>query len=264
MPGARLLIDGDRLVRLFATRVEAGARDHLTRNVHAQEEKTILELNTYIAGLQHRFAAPPPVIAFSDPAHFRRRLYGDYQAYSHFETHGSLLHRGLLNYIRRNLNCEGYAGMESADVLGVLATAPNPENLRRFGIGSSRLLESVPGEWLDMHTGEVKMVAPFAADVAFYRHTLLGNPADNYEGCPGMNAEAADALLHPFARQEETHAEQPALWHKAVWAAVAAAYGLAGQTAADALLCARLSRVLRFEDYDFKNREVKFWQPPAG
>ena len=48
----------------------------------------------------------------------------------------------------------------------------------------------------------------------------------------------------------------------ALWAVVLAAYEKAGLTEADALAQARVARILRASDYDFKQKKVKLWNPP--
>ena len=262
MGPARLWIDGERLVQWFTRRTESQVRDSQARNVHAEEERTILELNTFLAGLQQRFAAPPPVIAFSDPAHFRKHLFPDYQAFSHLDTRGSVLARGLTQYLRRNLNCEWFAGMESVDVLGVLSTAPRPESFRGIAVTTHPLMHTVPGEWMDWQSGRVHEVSARAADRNFYRQVLLGYAADNIEGLYGLTPEAAEACLPAETERAVDCEENPAAWHRGMWKAVVAAYLQRGGNAGQALRCARGVRVLRFEDYDFKNRKVKLWTPP--
>ena len=45
-----------------------------------------------------------------------------------------------------------------------------------------------------------------------------------------------------------------------MWQAVINTYKSKGYTEDGALLNARMARILRAEDYDFKNKEVKLWQ----
>ena len=46
-----------------------------------------------------------------------------------------------------------------------------------------------------------------------------------------------------------------------MWQSVIDAYKSKGYTEEDALRNARMARILRAEDYDFKNKEVKLWKP---
>ena len=46
-----------------------------------------------------------------------------------------------------------------------------------------------------------------------------------------------------------------------MWNKVVAAYEKKGQTVGDALMTARLARILREGDYDYSTGEVKLWNP---
>ena len=45
-----------------------------------------------------------------------------------------------------------------------------------------------------------------------------------------------------------------------MWDLVKKSFEKCGMTEEDALLNARMARILRFEDYDFKNKEAILWQ----
>jgi DNA polymerase-1 len=51
------------------------------------------------------------------------------------------------------------------------------------------------------------------------------------------------------------------LAHQDHWNAVLNAYEKAGLSEQDALVQARVARILRASDYDFKERKVKLWEP---
>jgi DNA polymerase-1 len=75
---------------------------------------------------------------------------------------------------------------------------------------------------------------------------LTGDAVDNYKGCPGIGKKKADILL----REEGVK-----------WKTVVDAFAKAGLDEFAALTQARVARILRAEDYNFKNEEVLLWTP---
>jgi DNA polymerase-1 len=85
-------------------------------------------------------------------------------------------------------------------------------------------------------------------DRFFFQQILTGDPVDGYKGCPGIGVVKAQALLAKTPRE---------LW----WTAVVDLFVKAGLTEADALQNARLARILRTGEYDWKTREPVLWTP---
>lgn len=279
-----LLIDGDRLAADFAARAEAEVRSHKAHNVHAQEEKTVMELAHALQGWQNRFKARTLEIALSDTAHYRRLMFADYRAFSAITTKDSHLFGALLEYLRRNHSCLRYPGMESIDVLGVWSTSPYTGNQPRLAVTSNPNLEMIPGFGWDprktenrlQNSGGEEHTAPveteetdpvqtsrFLADLLFFQQALTGRPADNFEGCPEMNAHRAREIVQPFEEAVTLYQENYEAWAAGLWRAVVEEYTQAGKNEDDALYCARLARVCRYTDYDFEKKRVIPWQPPA-
>ena len=78
--------------------------------------------------------------------------------------------------------------------------------------------------------------------------TLTGDPTDGYKGCPTIGAKRAEAIL----------GSRPA------WSLVEAAFIKQGLTREDALLQARMARILRWSDWDQEKREPILWEPSRG
>jgi DNA polymerase-1 len=87
-------------------------------------------------------------------------------------------------------------------------------------------------------------------DFFFHQQILTGDPVDGYKGCPGIGAVKAVALLNKTPRE---------FW----WEAIVGTYVKAGLTEADALQNARLARILRKGEYDWKAHEPLLWTPPS-
>ena len=79
--------------------------------------------------------------------------------------------------------------------------------------------------------------------------TLSGDKTDNIEGLVGVGPVTANKLLGDAETLEE------------MWAKVHAAYVKKKKTYADAVLTARLTRILRDGEFDHVTGEVKLWEP---
>jgi DNA polymerase-1 len=93
-------------------------------------------------------------------------------------------------------------------------------------------------------------ITPEVADWWFMYQTLIGDRVDGYEGCKGIGDKTARKILGEAG--EKTLAE--------MWQLVVETYKSKGFSEKDALKNARMARILRAEDYDFKNKEIKLWK----
>lgn len=155
-------------------------------------------------------------------------------------------------------NCVGaysWDGLEADDMLGYLATAP-----RFFGRGAYRTvicsidkdLRQIPGlhyHWNRPDDGVIE-ISPEEGERFHLRQTLTGDKTDNYGGCPGIGEVRADAILDKDCS----------------WAAVVAAFHKAGLTEDDALVQARVARILRHGELVRRGRRNKpiLWTPQSN
>jgi DNA polymerase-1 len=79
----------------------------------------------------------------------------------------------------------------------------------------------------------------------------MGDPADGYKGIPGVGLKRAAKIL------DQAEDGEP----QEFWSLIVEAYEARGLTEDDAILNARMARILRWEDYDYDNKEVKLWTP---
>ena len=80
----------------------------------------------------------------------------------------------------------------------------------------------------------------------FYTQVLTGDSTDNYPGCPGIGPKKAADILNK----------------ELSWTSVVNAYLKAGLTEEDALLQARMARILQASDWNSKQQEPILWTPP--
>ena len=79
---------------------------------------------------------------------------------------------------------------------------------------------------------------------------MAGDAGDGIQGIKGMGMVTASKTL------ADTPDTKEALWSK-----VQETYTKKGYTIADAILNARLTRILREGDYNYQTGEVKLWNP---
>lgn len=132
--------------------------------------------------------------------------------------------------------------LEADDYLGILATTPNaPE---RTIVSDDKDLKTIPGTLYRL--GELTQISLDQAEYNWLYQTLTGDPADGYKGCPGVGEVKAKAILSkPGGR----------------WENVKQAFLKAGLTENDAVLQARLARILHHADWDSEGKQPRLWSP---
>ena len=96
---------------------------------------------------------------------------------------------------------------------------------------------------------EVHDITPLEGHKWHFIQSLAGDQTDGYAGVPGYGVKTAAKLF-----DKEGY----------VWETVVDAYKSKGMTFEDALLNARLARILQVTDYDFKNNRWIAWTPTAS
>jgi DNA polymerase-1 len=137
-------------------------------------------------------------------------------------------------------------GLEGDDCMGILATSKVIKG-EKIIVSIDKDMKTVPGLFCrNLTRGEYEVVE-ITEEEADYWHlfqTLTGDTTDGYAGCPGIGPKKAEAIL-----------ADP------TWEAVVAAFENAGLNEAEALIQARVARILRASDYDFKKKEPILWTP---
>jgi DNA polymerase-1 len=122
--------------------------------------------------------------------------------------------------------------LEADDVLGSLMTWP--ENLdMRILWSPDKDLKQIPGYHMD-DAGTITVISEAAGDYWHMYQTLVGDTSDGYPGCPGVGPVKATGIIHPD--------DYPDTW----WRDVVKAFEKVKLTEADALIQARVARILRY------------------
>lgn len=240
-----LLIDADWLIYSACAACECDIRwDEWIHTLHLEQADVRDYISSRLAMWKELTNDKQVVMCFSDYPTFRHTIYADYKA-NRIGKRKPLGLRDVRVWVESNYETRTLVGLEGDDVLGLLATNgsyPSP-----VIVSPDKDMRTVPCQLLA--GTEVETITPKDAFRHWMTQALTGDQTDNYKGLKGCGAVMANKILG------EEQEELP------MWTSVVRAYQKAGQTYADALLNARLARILRHGDYDFRSGEVTLWDP---
>jgi len=138
--------------------------------------------------------------------------------------------------------------LEGDDIMGLLAGDINVD-ARAVICSSDKDMKTIPGRLYDPYHNAKHRISRLEADRYWMTQTLTGDTSDGYPGLPKCGPVAAKKILAPHVHLET------------MWVAVSKAYRDKGFTDEDALKQARLARILRTGDYNWKTQTVNLWTP---
>lgn len=192
-------------------------------------------------------------ICLSDmTANFRKEINPEYK--KHRKSIKPILYEFLRNYLGET----GYKlyerpQLEADDVIGIIATSKKIIAGDKVVWSLDKDFKTIPCKFFRAKpngTSEKYNVSEEESDWWFMYQTLIGDTVDGYYGCKGIGDKTAKKILGEVG--EKTLED--------MWKSVIETFISKGYTEEDALLNARMARILRADDYDFKNKEVKLWE----
>ena len=242
-----LLIDADWLIYNSCCACEQDTRWNDWEHTLHSDERDILNLienrlDVYrsIADSKHDI-----VMCFTSYPTFRHEIFPEYKI-NRIGKRKPLALKSVIKEVKQRYETVAYENLEGDDVLGLLATN---------GRYKDPIIVSVDK---DMRTLPCKLIADDSiehitnkkADRHWFEMSLAGDAGDGILGIKGMGMVTASKTL---ANTPDTK--------EALWSKVQETYTKKGYTIADAILNARLTRILREGDYDYNTGEVKLWNP---
>lgn len=187
------------------------------------------------------------IVAFTGRENFRKRILPTYKANRNGKVKPlAFLH--TVQAISERFPSHLIEGLEGDDILGILATTPKYDGA--IVMSGDKDLRTIPGRHLNpLKETKVVTVSENEADYKWLTQTLTGDTSDGYVGIPGVGPKKAIQILEGTP------------WLFRMWPAVVAAYRRAKLTEADALVQARVARILRLSDWDKTTKEVILWHP---
>lgn len=146
--------------------------------------------------------------------------------------------------------------LEADDIMGILSTHPTLVPGQKIIVSEDKDMKTIPG-WLfnPAKDGKPWFMDQIGADYWHLYQTLCGDATDYYAGCPGIgDKKAQKALTGPDGPIEFSE----------MWSAVVVLFASKGLSEEDALVQARVARILRYTDYQFQEKRVIPWTPTAS
>lgn len=249
----KLAIDGDMLLYRACVGLEDefcwdDSGDWWTRHVNLPRVRTYIreQIGTWMKELD----AGSWCIAFSSTTNWRNSVLPSYKSNRKNTRKPTGYHVLKAEYLAmrdvRNKPTVSYryAHLEADDVLGYLASMPGTAT-RYVIVGEDKDFNQIVGDKYNPFTKVLTKTTPDQAVRFHLYQTLCGDATDGYKGCPGIGDKKANAILDADM----------------TWAAIVRAYEAADLTEADALVQARVAKILRHSDYNVKTGDVKLWDP---
>jgi len=179
-----------------------------------------------------------PILFFSDTKNFRKKISPEYKG--HRNRKKPCGYKRVISSLRIQYNVITMKELEADDAMGIYATQ-HPGNII---VSPDKDMKQIPGKLYNLE--DTLTITPEEGAKWHLIQTLAGDQTDGYSGVPGIGVKRAETLFNKEGYN---------------WATVVRAFEAKGLTEDDALLNARLARILTIEDYDTTKQEPKLWTP---
>lgn len=254
-----IIIDADILVYKASEAVQelfevttSEDENHIYRTIgYGDKKKAIDVIEKKIGDILAKTKANEIVLALSDSeANFRKDILPTYKGQR--KSVKPILYSFLRDYLHKNYKVYERPTLEGDDILGILATSDKIIKGFKAVWSLDKDLSTIPCTYFHEDAkGQItkRKVTEAEADWNFMYQTLLGDTTDGYKGCKNIGKAKATKILGAVG---EYSLEE-------MWQKVVETYEANNMTAQECLVQARCARILRVDDYDFKNKEVKLW-----
>jgi 5'-3' exonuclease len=277
-----ILVDGDTVAFVAASacqhvlETDGGNLEHFARRA---EGETIVD--NILFTLQRDLKADKVMVFLSCPSEDNWRLKVDpnYKA-NRAKSVRPLLLSPLKEYLRNRYDAQHFAFLEADDALGIHATSEELVPGEKVVVGRDKDFKTIPGlhfqfkDLDDKGKPIIREVTPMAAKINHYVQALAGDAVDGYPGCPGLGMKRAREIVETPERlipkegmitRGKNKGQKTTKWVSAgpstIWEAIVSQYEKAGLGEAEALMTARLAKILLAEDYNVETHEVRLWVP---
>jgi len=240
----KLLVDADFIVYKACAGAEEDidwGDDVITVVSRFSEALAMVERDLSRLKAEFLWDVPELILFFSDSKNFRKKIYPEYKG--HRNRKKPCGYRKVISELGKGYEVIRLPELEADDSMGIYATA-NPGNII---CSPDKDMKQIPGRLFDMK--ELTMIDPVEGARWHLIQTLAGDQTDGYSGVPGIGIKRAVSLF-----EEDGY----------TWKTVVKAFTDKNLTEEDALLNARLARILTYTDYDPIEHTVIPWTPDAS
>ena len=278
MSQVTILVDGDILRYRFAFKNQDDFNFGDTGSGQELDpDQALRDVDHFIESCAKVCTANRVVVCLTDDNdNWRNAIYPEYKA-NRDRGARPVLHSEISRHLNIEYETFERPSLEADDVMGILSTSPYIIEGEKVIVSLDKDMETIPGLLYNPDTDQSpRLIRPDQADYKHLEQALTGDQVDNYPGCPGVGPKKAQEILQDphiitpryktISRGPNKGEERRVGWDKEptddVWKAIVSYFeNYAGLTENDALVQARVARILRRDDYDFENRSVNLWNP---
>ena len=238
----KLLIDADFIVykACAAAESEVDFGDDVilvTSNFGDAYKATKRELTK----LENKFGSLSTLILFfSDSTNFRKKIMDSYKG--HRNRKKPCGYKRVIEALKKEYKVIIKPTLEADDSMGIYATK-YPGNII---VSPDKDMKQIPGQLYNFD--ETFTITPEEGAKWHLIQACAGDSTDGYSGISGIGVKRAEALF-----KEKGYS----------WKTVVEAFVEKGHTEEEALVNARLAKILTANDYDFKKKRPILWSPKA-
>lgn len=244
------LVDGDLIAYACASTSQRDFQFSDTDEDPARSVDVLSAINKGLAMVddwRSRAKCKEAIVCFTGKDNFRKAVLASYKAGRGEKPEA---HYAVVSAIMAEFPSQRIDGLEADDVLGILATT-RPKYDSAVVVSLDKDLATIPGRHFNPHKDKKERVVTEAeANHAWMRQALIGDSTDGYSGLYRCGPKNADRILG-----------RPGSSLDSLWRHVVAAYRTKGKTEEDAIVQARMARILRREDYNRETKEIRLWHP---
>jgi len=189
--------------------------------------------------IQNKFGSFSDIILFfSDSINFRKKILESYKG--HRNRKKPCGYKRVIEALKEEYKVIIKPTLEADDAMGIYSTK-YPGNCI---VSPDKDMRQIPGQLYNFD--DVFTVKEDEGAKWHLIQSCAGDQTDGYSGIPGIGVKRAETLF-----EEEGYS----------WKTVVKAFKDKGLTEEDALINARLARILTVDDYDFTKQQPILWSP---
>ena len=194
-----------------------------------------------LAKLENKFGTfSSMILFFSDSTNFRKKILADYKG--HRNRKKPCGYKRVINKLKTEYEVIIMPTLEADDAMGIYAT----KHTGNIIVSPDKDMKQIPGKLYNFD--ETFTINKEQGAAWHLIQAISGDQTDGYSGVPGIGVKRAEALF-----KEKGYS----------WRTVVSAFKDKDLSEEDALVNARLAKILTKDDYDFKKRKPKLWNPSA-
>jgi DNA polymerase-1 len=180
------------------------------------------------------------ILFFSDSLNFRKKILADYKG--HRNRKKPCGYKRVINKLKTEFEVIIMPTLEADDAMGVYSTQ-YPGNII---CSPDKDMRQIPGKLYNME--ETTLISESDGAKWHLIQSMAGDQTDGYSGVPGIGVKRAESLFKEKGYN---------------WKTVVETFEEKGLSEDEALINARLAKILTKDDYDFKEKRPILWSPSS-